>query len=173
MFGVKNARTCPPKTGSGVTFVKFRDPRSIYKWTAHEKPPREGQFDPYRTGIGLTRVPLALQIFHHLLGGWTVNIPRLSRLLLVAEKNGKSIWKLVKNDYETISAKFLLRSKLWTSGAKNSQNFEFCFASVEQHFGKPPLSRERYYSYSKTENGIRKRIEFSIVIVRFDLRSTV
>ena len=37
---------------------------------------------------GLTRTPLALQIFHHLLGGGGFDTPpRLSRLLLVVYKN--------------------------------------------------------------------------------------
>ena len=36
----------------------------------------------------LTRAPLALQIFHHLIGGSNTT-PRLSLLLLVVEKNGK------------------------------------------------------------------------------------
>ena len=40
--------------------------------------------------VPLTRAPLALQIFHHLLGGGGVRTsPRLSRLLLVVERNGK------------------------------------------------------------------------------------
>ena len=61
-----------------------------------------------------TRAPLALQISHYLLGGGGLNTPRLSRLLLVEEKNRKSVRKLVKNDYETISVKFSLSSKLWS-----------------------------------------------------------
>ena len=66
-------------------------------------------------GRGLTRAPLAIKIFHHLLGrgggdweGWCSNTPRLSRLLLVVEKNGKNVRKLVNNDYETISVNFSL-----------------------------------------------------------------
>ena len=50
----------------------------------------------------LTRAPLALQIFHHLLGGGGGEHPRLFRLLLVVEKNGKNVRKIVKNDYKTI-----------------------------------------------------------------------
>ena len=65
----------------------------------------------------LTSAPLALQIFHHYWGwggvGGLVKTTRLSRLLLVVEKkNGKSVRKLVKNDDETISVNFSLRSKL-------------------------------------------------------------
>ena len=90
----------------------------------------------------LTCAPLALQIFHHLLGrGGVFNYPRLSRLLLVIEKNGKSVRKLVKNDYETVSVNFSLQSKLRPPEPKNCQIFEF-FAIVKHHFGKPPLSQE-------------------------------
>ena len=77
MFCVKNARTCPPKTGPGAAYdnvfflggggrvhhqmrnemlrkvTKFGDPRSINKLTAHDKPP--GRPTP-RTGIGQCQV---------------------------------------------------------------------------------------------------------------------
>ena len=93
----------------------------------------------------LTRAQLALQIFYHLHFHPTYTYggvkKRLARLLLVVEKNGKNVRKLVKNDNETISVKFSLNSKLWPSAAKNVQSFEF-FAVVEHRFGKPPLSRE-------------------------------
>ena len=46
-----------------------------------------------------------------------------------------------KNDYETISVNFWLRSKLWPPGPKHDEIFEF-FAIVEHRFGKPPLSLE-------------------------------
>ena len=52
--------------------------------------------------------------------GGGVEHPRLSRLLLVVEKNEKNVRKLVKNDYETISVNFSLMSKF-----KNGQIFEF------------------------------------------------
>ena len=67
--------------------------------------------------------------------------PRLSQLLLVVKKNGKSFRKLVKDDYETISVNLSLMSKLWPPGPNNGKIFEF-FAIVKHRFGKPPLSRE-------------------------------
>ena len=51
-----------------------------------------GSYRHFSALLTLTRTPLALQIFHHLLGGGgsnTSNTPRLSRLLLVVEKNEK------------------------------------------------------------------------------------
>ena len=59
----------------------------------------------------LTHAPLALQIFHHLMGGGVEHLQgnafhRLSWLLLVVEKNGKSVRKLVKNDYEIFRSIF-------------------------------------------------------------------
>ena len=74
-------------------------------------------------------------------GGVSEHPLHLSRLLLVVEKNGKSVRKLVKNDYETISVKFSLRSKLWPLGTKKAQNFEFLRLSNNVS-EKPPLSRE-------------------------------
>ena len=63
----------------------------------------------------------------------------------------KSVRKLVKNDYETISVKFSLRSKLWPPGAKNvSEN--------PRHLGN-------YYRYTESENGIRKRIKFPTALL--------
>ena len=67
-------------------------------------------------------------VFEHLL--------RLSRLLLVIEKNGKSVRKLAKNDYETISINFSLMSKLWTPGPK-WQNFRV-FCDCQTSFRKTP-----------------------------------
>ena len=53
----------------------------------------------------LTRAPLALQIFHHLLGGG--GGVRTSAPIGRIEKTEKSVRKLIKNDYETISVNFL------------------------------------------------------------------
>ena len=73
----------------------------------------------------LARAPLALQIFDHLLlGGGGSNTPRLSRLLLVVEKNGKSVRKLVKNDNETILVNVSQRSKLIRSFS------HFCLSKI-------------------------------------------
>ena len=85
----------------------------LYQISGMRKEERRIYMTSPLTGIGLTRATLALQIFHHLLGR------DLSRLLLVIEKNGKSVRKLIKNGYETISVKFSLRSKLWLPGVKN------------------------------------------------------
>ena len=75
-------------------------------------------------------------------GGGVKHPPRLSRLLLVVEKNGKSVRKLVENDNETISVNFSLMSKLWPPGSTNGKIFKFFFAIVKHRLRKPPLSRE-------------------------------
>ena len=50
----------------------------------------------------------------------------LSRLLLVIKKNRKkNVRKLVKNDHETISFNFSLRSKLWPQGPKMAKFSSF------------------------------------------------
>ena len=56
----------------------------------------------------LTRAPLALQIFHHLLGGGGVVEHPLSISTPIGrrEKRNKNVRKLVKNDYKTISVNF-------------------------------------------------------------------
>ena len=89
--------------------------------------PIRASFAPRNVRGKLTRAPLALQIFHHLLVGMFEHLPPpLSRLLLVVEKNEKkNIRKLVKNNYETISVNFSLRSKLWPPAPKNGHIFEF------------------------------------------------
>ena len=58
----------------------------------------------------------------------------LSRLLLVVEKNGNNVRKLVKNDYETISVNFSLKSKLWPPGSKwpNCRIFHDCQTSFRK-----------------------------------------
>ena len=50
-------------------------------------------------------------------GGGGVWTPRLSRLLLVVEKNGKKLRKLVKNDCGTIFSQFFAQVKI--VGKKN------------------------------------------------------
>ena len=80
---------------------------------------------PGLTFSSLTRAPLALQIFHHLLGGGgeCSNTPRLSRLLLVVEKNGKnrskSLQKLLRNYF----SQFLAKVKILDPRAKKWSNF--------------------------------------------------
>ena len=49
------------------------------------------QRDSGRERVALARAPLALQIFHHLLGRGVFEHPRLSRPLFVIEK--KKRWK--------------------------------------------------------------------------------
>ena len=61
----------------------------------------------------------------YLSGGIRTPLPRLSRLLLVVEKNGKGVRKLVKNDFETILVNFSLRSKLWPPGPKMAKFSSF------------------------------------------------
>ena len=61
----------------------------------------------------LTRAPLALQIFHHLLGGGGSNTPSISAPIGLREKRKQNVWKLVKNDFDIISVIFLQKSKLW------------------------------------------------------------
>ena len=70
-------------------------------------------------------------------GGGVFEHPRLSPLLSVAEKNEKSVRKLVKNDYETISVNFSLRSKLWPSGQKMTK-FSF-FPDCQTLFRKTSI----------------------------------
>ena len=62
----------------------------------------------------LTRALLGLWIFHHLQeGGGVFEHPTpLSQPVLVVEKKEKNIRKLIKNDYETTSVIFSLRSIL-------------------------------------------------------------
>ena len=67
----------------------------------------------------LTRAPLALQVFHHLLGGGggvVFEHPLYLGSYWSQRKTEKSVRKLVKNDYETNSVNFSLKSKLWPPG---------------------------------------------------------
>ena len=94
--------------------------------------------------------PTGLQIFHHLLGERVFEhpSPRLSRLLLVVEKNEKSVRKLVKNEYETISVNFPLRygNLNCVTIAKKWQNF-LVFRDCQTSFRKPSIiSETNYYS---------------------------
>ena len=75
-------------------------------------------------------------------GGGGFEHPRLSRLLLVVEKNGKSVRKLVKNDYETISVNFFASQNCGPQGQQMTK-FSSFFAFVKHRFGKALLSRER------------------------------
>ena len=67
--------------------------------------------------------------------------PRLSRLLLVVEKNGKRRSKARQKRLRNHFSQFFAKVKIVASRAKNRQIFEF-FAIVKHRFGKPPLSRE-------------------------------
>ena len=125
----------------------------------------------------LTRTPLALQIFHHLLvvvvvvgggGGWTP--PSISAPIGRKEKR--------KQAFESLSK---MITKLLTSSNLHSGKFSSYVASRTQKcpiFFLPRLSNNvserlhyllNYYSYSKYENGIRKRIKISIAILPSDL----
>ena len=90
----------------------------------------------------LFRAPLALRIFHHLLGGGFEHPPSISApIWSYLEKNEKkNVRKLVKNDYETISVNFSSGQNCGPLGQK-WPNFRV-FAIVKHRFGKPPLSRE-------------------------------
>ena len=70
----------------------------------------------------LTRAPLVLQIFYHPLGGGgRLNTPIGSRLLLVAEKDGKP----VKNDYELFQSNFPSGQNCDLQGPKMSKISSF------------------------------------------------
>ena len=116
--------------------------------------------------LNLTRAPLALQLFQHLLGGGIEHPPSISAPIVLREKR-KNDRKLVKNDNETILVKFSLKSKLWPAGARNVQNCEF-FAIFKHRFGKSSFLRN-CYSYSESKNGIRNIIKFLIAILSPDL----
>ena len=91
-------------------------------------------FNPRLTG---------LQIYHHLQGGGRgcSNTPRLSRLLLIVEKNEKQCSKAHQKWSRNYFSKFFAKVKIVAPMAKNGEIFEF-FAIVKDRFGKPPVSLE-------------------------------
>ena len=95
-------------------------------------------------------------------GGGGRTPPRLSRLLLVVEKNGKIVRKFVKNNNENISVNFSVRSKVWPPGPKNGQIFE-SFAIVKHPFGKPPLSQELLYLGANPKTAFEREVNFALL----------
>ena len=64
----------------------------------------------------------------------------------IRRREEKNVRTLVKNDYETFSVIFSLRSKLWPPRAKMATFFEFFFSNGLHHFGKDslPISGTNY-----------------------------
>ena len=136
------------------TFIAFKSENSDYpskeKYNGHSL---EGGTLP------LTRAPLALD-FPSPTGGCSTH-PRLSRLLLVVEENGKSVRKFVKNDFVTITVNFSLKSKLWPQGQKMTK-FSSFFRDCQTLFRKISIISGTIIARRKPKNVIRKRIEFPI-----------
>ena len=88
------------------------------------------------------------------------HLPSQSRLLLVLEKKGKSIRDLLKNGLVTnLFQSFFAQVQTVAPGLKNSQLSSF-FSRLTNMASENLHYLGNYYSKSKSENGIRKKIKF-------------
>ena len=90
----------------------------------------------------LTRAPLALQIFHHLLERGFEHPPSISAPISRREKRkkrSKAHQKFLRN----YPRQFFTKVKIVAPRAQKMAKFSsFFFAIVKHRFGKPPLPRE-------------------------------
>ena len=93
--------------------------------------------------------------------------PRLTRIILVVEKNGKKRSKAREKWLRYYLSIFSLRSKLWPPGSKYCQFFSF-FLSRRSNITLENLHYLGNY-YEQIKNGIPKRIQFTIAILSSDL----
>ena len=105
---------------------------------------REGaRNSPLPVGRGLTRAPLALQIFHHLLGGGGVRAPlppSISAPIGRREKRKKAFVSSSKMITKLFQSIFHLSQNCGPQGQKMAK-YSIFFAIVKHRFGKTPLSR--------------------------------
>ena len=117
-----------------------------------------------------TCAPLALQILHHILGGGgrCLNIPRLSRILLVVEKNGKKSLKAREKGLRNYFSQIFAQVKIVVSRGQKYPKFRV-FRDCRTSFRKISIISVHIIATANPKTSNRKRIKLPIAILSSDL----